>query len=58
METSAKTGMNAEEIFIEAARVLYKDYNEYKQEKKKKKLVIENSKGLENPKNENKKGCC
>ena len=60
METSAKTGMNAEEIFIEAARVLCKDYNEYKKEKKKKEL-IENSKILENTKNgnENKnKGCC
>ena len=59
METSAKTGMNAEEIFIEAARVLYKDYNEYKKEKKKKELV-ENAKLIENSKNENKnkKGCC
>ena len=57
METSAKTGMNAEEIFIEAARVLYKDYNEYKKEKKKKEL-IDNSKALENKKCENKKGCC
>ena len=59
METSAKTGMNAEEIFIEAARVLYKDYNEYKKEKKKKELV-ENAKLVENSKNENKnkKGCC
>ena len=30
METSAKTGFNAKEIFIEAARVLYKEYNQYK----------------------------
>ena len=27
METSAKTGFNAREIFIEAARVLYREYN-------------------------------
>ena len=30
METSAKTGFNAKEIFIEAAKVLYKEYNKYK----------------------------
>ena len=57
METSAKTGMNAEEIFIEAARILCKDYNEYKKEKKNKEL-IENPKNIENSKNKNKKGCC
>ena len=27
METSAKTGFNAREIFVEAARVLFKEYN-------------------------------
>ena len=27
METSAKTGYNAQELFIEAAKILYKDYN-------------------------------
>ena len=34
IETSAKTGMNAQEIFIEAAKALYKDYSLYKNEKK------------------------
>ena len=34
METSAKTGYNAQELFIEAAKILYKDYNEYKKSKK------------------------
>ena len=34
IETSAKTGMNAQEIFIEAAKTLYSDYNIYKNEKK------------------------
>ena len=26
METSAKTGYNTEELFVEAAKLLYKDY--------------------------------
>ena len=34
METSAKTGMNAQETFIEAARTLYSDYVLYEKEKK------------------------
>ena len=34
VETSAKTGMNVQEIFVRAARSLYKDYIEYKKEKK------------------------
>ena len=29
MESSAKTGFNAKEIFIEAAKLLYKDYLKY-----------------------------
>ena len=29
METSAKTGLNTQEIFVEAARVLYFDYMKY-----------------------------
>ena len=40
METSAKTGVNAKEIFIEAARVLYKEYNQYKKVDEKKKIVL------------------
>ena len=53
METSAKTGMNAQELFIEAAKLLCKDYNTYKSEKKKN--------GGESLKKSNKKkskGCC
>ena len=34
METSAKTGMNAQKIFIEAAKILYNDYSLYKSDKK------------------------
>ena len=29
LETSAKTGFNAQEMFIEAAKVLYIDYLKY-----------------------------
>ena len=35
IETSSKTGMNAQEIFVEAAFQLYKDYAKYKKKQKK-----------------------
>ena len=35
LETSAKTGMNAQELFIEAAKLLYKDYTKYRLDRKK-----------------------
>ena len=60
MESSAKTGMNVQEIFIEAAKVLYKDYLLYKENKKKKKGKDDIKKLSDKPKqtNANKKGCC
>jgi len=36
METSAKTGLNAQEIFVEAAKLLYKDFTKFKKVKAKK----------------------
>ena len=41
-ESSAKTGMNVEEIFVQAAKLLYKDYLDYhnNDNKKKKKKYI------------------
>jgi GTPase SAR1 family protein len=56
METSAKTGMNAQELFIEAAKILFNDYSKYK-------LVRSKREGGEVLKSENakkvqKKGCC
>ena len=33
METSAKTGLNAQEMFIQCAEVLYKDYLQYNRNK-------------------------
>ena len=57
METSAKTGFNTQELFIEAAKILFEDYNKYKLKPKKsgEKLKLENDNNV----NENKKkGCC
>ena len=36
IETSAKNGINTQELFVKAARVLYDDYNEYNKKEKKK----------------------
>ena len=35
MESSAKTGFNAQEIFIEASKILYDEYQKYKNDKEK-----------------------
>ena len=35
METSAKTGFNVEELFVQAAKVLLNDFNKFQVEKKK-----------------------
>jgi hypothetical protein len=45
METSAKTGFNARNIFIEASKVLYKDYIKYKQSDMKKSFISVDSSG-------------
>ena len=34
METSAKTGINTKELFVEVAKLLFKDYCKYKVKKK------------------------
>jgi len=58
IETSAKTGMNAQEIFVQAAKVLYRDYIEYKKEKKKEEEE-DNLKIDENNQNQNnQRKCC
>ena len=56
METSAKTGMNATELFAEAAKLLFRDYCKYKKIKTKKEgeaLRADN-----NNKAKKKKQCC
>ena len=54
LETSARTGMNAQELFIEAAKLLYKDYIKYRIDRKK-----NLGESLKNDNNKpKKKGCC
>lgn len=54
METSAKTGMNAQELFTEAAKLLYKDYSKYKSVKKKSGDILKKDNNSKQKKN----GCC
>ena len=56
METSAKTGFNAQEIFIQAAKVLYDNYNLYKQTQKKPGEKVQLK--TEEKNKEKKGGCC
>ena len=59
METSAKTGFNAKEIFIEAAKVLCKEHNKYKKIDEEKKLKLPTiSEPNPNDVIEKKKKCC
>ena len=60
IETSAKSGKNAQEIFIEAAKILYNDYTFYKKEKKNKVKDNKetNAKLTEKKEIEKKKKCC
>ena len=62
METSAKLGTNVQQLFIEAARLLYNDYNKYKvrifftkQNPKKHNKKLNQNNGNDE---ENKKKCC
>ena len=55
-ETSAKTGFNTEELFVQAAKLLYKDYIYYERKKKKgeNKLKLDEKQDNKPVKN----GCC
>ena len=55
METSAKTGMNSEELFAEAAMLLFSDYIKFNVVKSKAK---EQQFKVEKSKKKKKKGCC
>ena len=59
METSAKTGLNAREIFIKAAKTLINDYNKFKKMDDEKKIKLPNV-TEQDPKEviEKKGGCC
>ena len=56
METSAKNGMNAKELFAEAAKVLFKDYSKYKIIKSQKGKILKIE--YNDNKKKQKKGCC
>ena len=62
METSAKTGYNAKNVLIEAAKILYKDYLNFEQkggnntDKKNDNKLMKQQ--LINKEKKNKKGCC
>ena len=56
LETSAKTGFNTQELFVEAAKILYLDYNKYKRKKKPSDKVKLEKKEVD--KKEEKGGCC
>ena len=58
METSAKTGFNAKEIFIEAARALYREYSQYKKGDIEKKIKLPNLNEQDAKEIVEKKGCC
>ena len=64
METSAKTGYNARNVLVEAAKLLYKDYLKYKELEEKKpnnktEEHIDKKKKLDKKKKKKeKKGCC
>ena len=58
IESSAKTGMNVQEIFIQAAKLLYKDFLEYNLDKKKKEKEKKKPKKLSEKLDIKKKGGC
>lgn len=61
MEASAKTGLNAQNVFIEAAKVLYEDYLKFKENKDKGKANNLSGKKIDNKlhrKDDKKKGGC
>ena len=58
METSAKTGFNAEKIFVQAAKMLYSDYKKIKKTQPEQK---DDNKKLDNINNDlikKKRKCC
>ncbi len=58
METSAKTGFNAEKIFVQAAKMLYSDYKKIKKTQPEQK---DDNKKLDNINNaliKKKRKCC
>ena len=57
METSAKTGFNTQELFVQAAKVLYEDYMLYKRKQRRPSEKVKLEKDNNNNK-EKRGGCC
>ena len=58
METSAKTGFNAKELFAEAAKILFNDYSKYKIIRSPKNGEILKIENIDNNDKQKKKNCC
>ena len=61
METSAKTGQNARNVLVEAAKILYKDYLKFNESNKDGAQAGNQTKkgqGLIKKDKKDKKGCC
>lgn len=61
METSAKTGFNAERLFVAAAKFLTWNYNEYmklRQEEGNKNFMLNNKEEDDYVENTNNESCC
>ena len=56
METSAKSGLNSEKLFVKAGLLLYKEYSQYKKNTKKpgEKLKLNENENV----NKSEKKCC
>ena len=58
IEASAKTGFNTEKIFLEAAKMLYVEYNELKKTQPEQKPDARKLKDIKNIMTKKKKKCC
>lgn len=58
IESSAKSGLNAEKIFVHAAKLLFLEYERLKNLENVKKIQTNKKLERSNKKNQKKKGCC
>ncbi len=60
IESSAKTGFNAEKIFVQAAKLLYTEFKEIEKNQQENKVINKKLENINNINNivKNKKKCC
>jgi len=60
IESSAKTGFNAEKIFVQAAKLLYTEFKEIAKTQQENKIINKKLENINNINNivKNKKKCC